>query len=219
MCKALLFDLDETLYRPACGMLAAGDERITDFLSRKLNLSREDANELRTHYYEKYGTTAAGCEQELGIPQAEVYAGSVEQIDPTDYISPAPRLGRMLADLDRPLYIFTNATARYARRVLEALQVGEHFDAIFDIEFAGWHPKPHPEGYEKVVEAVGRPATDLGLVEDNANNLGPARQMGMTTFLLRADHADADHHLDDILQLRELLDHECIDVSTSGRKS
>lgn len=205
MLKALLFDLDETLYRPACGMLAAGDRRITDFLADRLGLSHEDANELRVHYYEKYGTTAAGCEIELDIPQAEFYARSVEQVDPDKYLSPAPKLQQMLAGLQAELFIFTNATSRYARRVLDILGVKQQFERIFDVEFTGWRPKPDPEAYTKVVEAVGRPAAECGLVEDNPANLPPARDLGMTTFLLRADHPDADYRLDDILDLPRLL--------------
>ncbi|MFP3905201.1 MAG: pyrimidine 5'-nucleotidase [Armatimonadota bacterium] len=206
MLNALLFDLDETLYRPACGMLAAGDRRITDFLADRLGLSHEDADDLRVHYYKKYGTTAAGCEIELDIPQAEFYAASVEQVDPQRYLSPAPRLQQMLADLQAELFVFTNATHDYARRALDVLGVTEHFERIFDIEFAGWRPKPDPGAYEKVVEAVGRPGAECGLVEDNPANLPPARDLGMTTFLLRAHHPDADFRLDDILDLRQLLD-------------
>ena len=54
-----------------------------------------------------------------------------------------------------PQAIFTNADEPYARRVLEAIGVGEHFAELHDIHAAELRPKPDPHGYELMLERFG----------------------------------------------------------------
>jgi putative hydrolase of the HAD superfamily len=78
-----------------------------------------------------------------------------------------------------PRYVFTNATRRYAGRVLETLGVSHLFSSIFDIEFSLLNPKPSPVYYERVVRALGLPPDRIGLVDDSPRNLPPGLAMGM----------------------------------------
>ncbi len=185
MLRALLFDLDETLYHPGTGMLPAGDRTISRYLAEFLDITVAEADELRVWLTVEYGTTAAGAEAEFGLPQRELYAGSVEQVDASRYVEPDPQLDAMLAAIPAQLYVFTNATRRYSEDVLKALGVERHFERIFDVEFCGWRPKPAAEAYARVLGEVGLPAEEVGMVEDNAVNIIPARELGMPTFLLR----------------------------------
>ncbi len=205
MLKALLFDLDETLYHPDTGMLDAGDRAITQYVCDQLGMTWAAANQLRVVFTKKYGTTAMGLAAEFGIPQAELYARSVERVDPCQYISSDAELDAMLAAIAADLHVFTNATRLYAEGVLNALGVEGRFCNVFDIGFFGWRPKPAREPYEAVITFLGLPAGRIGLIEDNPANIVPARELGMTTFLLRQSHEAADYSLEDILDLRELL--------------
>ncbi len=205
MLRALLIDLDETLYHPGTGMLPAGDKTISRYLAEFLGITVPDADELRVRLTVEYGTTAAGAEVEFGLPQQELYARSVEQVDASRYVAADPQLDAMLAAIPAELHIFTNATRRYAQGVLRALGVERHFAQIFDVEFCGWRPKPAAEAYARVLAEVGVPANEVGMVEDNAVNIIPARRLGMTTFLLRQEHEAAHYVLANILDLHALL--------------
>ena len=205
MLRALLFDLDETLYHPGTGMLPAGDRTISRYLAEFLDITVAEADELRVRLTVEYGTTAAGAEAEFGLPQRELYAGSVEQVDASCYVEPDPQLDAMLAAIPAQLYVFTNATRRYSEDVLKALGVERHFERIFDVEFCGWRPKPAAEAYARVLGEVGLPAEEVGMLEDNAVNIIPARELGRPTCRLRAEHAAADYTLPDILALHGLL--------------
>ena len=205
MLKALLFDLDETLYYPDSGMLQAGDRTITQYLCDEFGFDWGGAEELRVRFTHQYGTTAAGVEAQFGTSQADFYAATVEQVDPTRYLQPAPELNAMLAAIPAQLHVFTNATRPYADGVLRALGIAGRFGHVFGIEFAGWRPKPALQVYQRAVAVLDLPAEQIGIIEDNPANLVPARELGMITFLLRQDHETADYCLADILDLHDIL--------------
>lgn len=209
----ILFDLDQTLYVPASGLLAAGDCKITDFLARRLELPAEEADAVRQRLWRQYGTTARGGEIEFGISQAELYEESVEGIEPAEYLGADEPLARMLEGLEAELYVVTNAHAGYAHKVLKALAIDHCFEAVFDIEALRWCPKPEGAAYECVVEALDRDPRELAMVEDFPWNLVPAHELGMFTVYLETgsshvtetEVAEADLRLTDLLKLPEAL--------------
>ncbi len=202
---AILFDLDHTLYQPACGLMEAGDRRITEFLARRLGLSWGEADALRERLWRQYGTTALGAERELGIPQAELYEHVQGGLEPESFLTPDPAVAAMLAGLEADLYVATNSLASYAQRVLAVLGLADHFVAVLDIAAMGWRPKPQPEAYLALVQAVGRPAGELALVDDFAHNLPPARELGLYTIFLGAGQAEADLCLRELTSLPQAL--------------
>ena len=202
---ALLFDLDQTLYAPETGLLPAGDRRITDYLARRLDLPREQADAERRRLWREYGTTARGAEIEHGLPQRDLYVQSLEDLDPAEYLCRDEPLAAMLAGLEADLFVVTNSAASYAHKVLAALGVGHCFQRVFDIEALGWRPKPEHAAYHCVLEALGRPAAEVGMVEDFPWNLVPAQELGMFTIYLGTDAAEADVTLTDLLHLPTAL--------------
>ena len=58
--SAVLFDLDNTIYSAASGVMKGIDVRITEYVQNLLGLEIEQARELRQHYYMTYGTTLNG---------------------------------------------------------------------------------------------------------------------------------------------------------------
>lgn len=217
MLKALLIDLDETLYRPQTGMLSAGDRAITAFIAARLGFDLQRADAIRVDLWRRYGTTAAGLEREHGVPQAECFAATIETVNPADYISPEPELAQMLARVPLRLCLFTNSTQPYSERVLQALGVREQFSTIFDIASRDWHPKPEQQAYDAVMSALGLPPEQVGFVDDHVANIPPARELGWTVFLMRQAHPAAHYVLDDILDLGELLRREGLCESGPAR--
>ena len=191
---AFLFDLDNTLYPPSSGLLEAGDALITAFIAERLGLAHSEADNLRVMLWRRYGATSYGLQVERGIPEREFYEGSIERLEPTDYLNPDPQLAAMLAGLDARRCVFTNSTARYARAVLEALGVRDCIDRIFDIESAGGIPKPQLQPYERVLAALDCPARDVALLDDTEGNLEPGAELGMITIKV-GEPPQADRHL------------------------
>jgi len=202
---ALLFDLDQTLYAPETGLLPAGDRRITDYLTHRLGLPREQADAERRRLWREYGTTARGAEIEYGLPQRDLYLHSLEDLDPAEYLTRDEPLAHMLLGLNADRFVVTNSAANYAHRVLAALGIDHCFERVFDIEALGWQPKPEHAAYHCVLDALARPAAEVGMVEDFPWNLAPARELGMFTIYLGADAAEADVTLTDVLGLPEAL--------------
>ncbi len=210
---ALLFDLDQTLYAPETGLLPAGDRRITDYLARRLNLSHDEADAERRRLWREYGTTARGAEIEYGLPQRDLYVHSLEDLDPADYLTRDEPLAAMLLSLPVERFVLTNSAAGYAHRVLAALGIDHCFAGVFDIEALGWQPKPEHAAYHHVLDALARPATQVGMVEDFPWNLVPAQELGMYTIYLGTDTAQADLTLTNLLDLPEALADASVQLS------
>ncbi len=202
--QAILVDLDNTLYPPECGLLAAGDERITAFIQERLGLPWDEADEVRRRLWREYGTTARGLALEFGIPEAEMCREALESLDPRGIIAPAPELAQMLRETGVPVYLFTNSTHGYATRVLDALGVQEAFAGIFDLEFLEWEGKPSEGAFRKVLEALGIEPQAVALADDHAPNLAVARELGMVTVAVGVQ-CPADFRVREIGELAGVL--------------
>jgi len=204
--RAILFDLDDTLYPPEAGLIEAGDRLITDFIARRLDLPWPEADELRVRLWLQYGATVRGLEVEHAIPQREYLAETLDCLEVARYISSDPELADLLASLPQRRFVFTNASELYAARVLDALGVRGLFERVFHIEFAGGRPKPETQPYDLVVGAIGEEARAMALVDDTEANLAPAAAKGMLTIKLGEAPEDPRHlHLVDLQDLPGLL--------------
>jgi len=182
--QTLLLDLDDTVYPPSSGMWEAIGERINRFMIEAVGIEPAQAPALRRFYFERYGTSLNGLIQNHAIdPYA--YLGFVHDLPLEEYLSPDPRLRRMLEDLVIPPVIFTNADAAHARRVLGVLGVSDLVDRIIDIVALAWVNKPRPEAYRRALELCDQPDPRRCLVvDDQRRNLVPAAALGMGTVLV-----------------------------------
>jgi putative hydrolase of the HAD superfamily len=176
---AVLIDLDETLYEPGGALIRSVDTRITAYIAIQTGLPWERADELRRELWRGFGTTARGLSFHYDLDEGDLYRFAVDSVDPTVHVEPDPALDEALSRIAAPCYVFTNATLRYAERVLHALGVRHRFSGIFSIEFARYHPKPAPLFYRRVLDALRAPPEQVALVEDNARNIAPALAMGI----------------------------------------
>lgn len=205
--RAILFDLDNTLYHPGCGLQEAGDRRFNRWIAENLGMSPAQADALRVRTWRQYGATARGLQAEFGVDPREVYEYAVNGLAPDRHLQPWPELGEMLARLPVARYVFTNATRVYADKVLGSLGVREQFNGIFDIEDSGWLPKPDPGIYRSVVSRLGFAPPQIALVEDNPANLVPARELGMLGVLVGEQDilCECDVQVASILELGRAL--------------
>lgn len=203
--EAWVFDLDNTLYPPRSALFAQIDERMRGFIATALGLDLDAAYALQKRYFREYGTSLRGLMERHGV-DPRPFLDHVHAIDLSP-IDPDPLLDAALGRLPGRKLIFTNASVRHAERVLERLGIAAHFEAIFDVEAAGFYPKPVPAIYEKLVRQCALEPSRSVMVDDIARNLQPAAALGMTTVWLRNDTehglhgADGDyiHHvIDDV---------------------
>ena len=194
-----IFDLDNCLYPASTGLFALIDERMGAYIQRLLDCDPVEARRVQKAHFHTHGTTLAGLMQEHGVDPHH-FLDDVHDIA-LDRVSEDRRLAGALERLPGRKFVFTNGDGPYARRVLEALGIHGHFDELHDIHASELRPKPDRRGYDLICE---RYAIDPGhalMVEDMAQNLKPAKALGMTTVWVdngseRGNHAADEGHID-----------------------
>lgn len=204
--KGILFDLDNTLYPPACGLFDAIDGRINLYLQEFYGVGPDLAGKVRRDYARRYGLTLTGLMKERNADPGH-YLDYVHEVPVSEYLSPNLRLRGALESISASRVIFTNGSRRHSLAVTRALGVSEAFEEIFDIASVRYVPKPDPRSYAMVLDRLGGEGAEAVLVEDLPRNLPPARDLGMTTILVggRAAGGTADYELDSIEELPDIL--------------
>jgi putative hydrolase of the HAD superfamily len=200
-----IFDLDNCLYPASTGLFSLIDERMTAYIERLLGCDPQEARRVQKHHFHTHGTTLAGLMKEHEIDPHE-FLEDVHDV-PLDRVGWDERLGRLLPRLPGRRFVFTNGDAPYARRVLEAIGVHEHFQDLHDIHASSYRAKPDPHGYALLCERFGIDPTSALLVDDMARNLLPAKQLGMTTVWVDNGSERGDDGYDPML-----IDHRISDV-------
>lgn len=180
--RFLLFDLDETLYPPQNHMFQEVGQRINQYMER-MGIPPDQVLYLRRLYYQRYGTTLRGLQLHHQV-DAEAYLDYVHDFEVRAYIQPNPALDKALGSLSQEKCVFTNATGEYARRVLQALGVEQHFQQIFDIRAFRYHCKPDPLAYRIALETLAASGSECMLIEDNLRNLRVGKALGLHTVLV-----------------------------------
>jgi len=201
-----VFDLDNCLYPAATGLFALIDERMGAYIQRLLDCDPAEARRVQKEHFHTHGTTLAGLMRDLAVDPHD-FLEDVHDI-PLDLVQANDRLGAALDRLPGRKFVFTNGDAPYARRVLEAIGVHERFDDLHDIHASSYRPKPDPHGYELLCQRFGiLPDTAL-LVDDMAQNLKPAKALGMTTVWVDNGSERGSHGAD-----QSFIDHRISDVA------
>lgn len=174
-----VFDLDNTLYPPKSSLFPQIDTRIRDYIANFLGVLPEEAYRIQKHFFHTYGTSLMGMTREHGA-EPRPFLDYVHDID-MSVIEPDSALCSALEQLPGRKLVFTNADARYATRVLERIGIGHCFETIFDIEAAGYLPKPHAATYRRMLAEHGVDPATAVMFDDLPRNLVPAAELGMTT--------------------------------------
>ncbi len=187
--RVWLFDLDDTLHHASAGIFGELGVAMNDYIVRHLGVSSDEAQELRRRYWRRYGATL------LGLVRHHAIVGS-HFLDETHAL---PRLEEglrasapdvaWLRRLQGRKVLLTNAPARYARRVLHALQLQQTFDEVITVEemriFGHWRPKPDVRMFRHVCARLKVHPSQCILVEDSLANLKAGRSLGMRTVWMR----------------------------------
>lgn len=174
-----IFDLDNTLYPAGSALFPQIDARMGAYIQRLLNVDPAEAHRIQKSLFHSHGMTLPGL-MALHDVDPHQFLGEVHDVD-IDVLDPHPELGALIARLPGRKFVFTNADAPYAQRVLARLGLSDTFDALHDIHALGYVPKPQLPAYANLCAAHGIDPTTSLFVEDMARNLAPAKAIGMTT--------------------------------------
>ena len=199
-----IFDLDNCLYPASSGLFDLIDERMAAYIQRLLDCPPEEAKRVQKAHFHQHGTTLAGLMKDHEIDPHD-FLTDVHDV-PLDRVQPDDRLSRLLPLLPGRRFVFTNGDAPYARRVLERIGVGEHFDDLHDIHASGYRAKPDPHGYELLCERFGIDPGEALLVDDMVQNLGPAKALEMTTIWVDNGSERGNHNYDDKIVDQRITD-------------
>ena len=181
-----IFDLDNTMYDINLGLFKKISNRITDFIMSKYSLDIDQAKKIQKEYYLKYGLTLRGLIVEKKLEPEEFldYVHDVEhpELEKNDQLISKIRI------LEGKKIIFTNATSKHAKKILNILELEDDFDQIIDIKDLEYIPKPDKRSYKKLLECLNLNKENLDktiFFEDTVKNLIPAKELGITTVWMK----------------------------------
>jgi putative hydrolase of the HAD superfamily len=183
--KYWLFDLDNTLYSGNTKVFDQVDKKMSLFISKKLNVSTEEAKKIQKNYFHEYNTTLNGMIKNHEI-NAEEFLEFVHDVD-LNFLKEDLDLRKELANLTGKKYIFTNGSKAHASNVTKRIGIENLFDGVFDIVESDFIPKPSIEPYKRIIQKYGLDPQYCIFIEDIARNLKPAYELGMKTVWIKND--------------------------------
>ena len=180
--KNILFDCDGVLYNDLKAVFGQVSKRMTNYISKKLNLDIKKAKELQTNYFHKYNTSLNGLMIHHDIPP-EDFLKDVHNIDLT-FMKKDLFLREVLGSLNLKKFIFTNGSKEHVENITKHLGIDDLFDGIFDIVDAGFHPKPEAKAFDLMINKFNIDPKETLYIEDIAKNLSIAKNRGSTTAWL-----------------------------------
>ena len=191
-----IFDLDNTIYDFNLGLFRRVSSRMTEYIKGFFNLNEVDALTLQKSMYKKYGLTLRGLMIEKKI-NPEPFLEFVHDVDFSE-LNEDITLKTLLSKIKGKKSIYTNATSKHAKNILESMGISQEFEIIFDIKDANYIAKPDVNSYHMMKKKLGLNDKNISksiFFEDTAKNLKPASKLGMSTVWIENDfnREDADN--------------------------
>jgi putative hydrolase of the HAD superfamily len=184
-----LFDLDNTLHDASHAALPAINDAMTSFIAEQLTLPLDEADALRTRYWRRYGATLLGLERHHGIRAAHFLAQTHRLPELETRLRCSAHDRAALRRLPGRKFVLTNAPLAYATRVLDALGLARHFEAIVSVErmrmFGQLRPKPDARMLRFVLARLKVTPAHCTLVEDTLEHQRAARSLRIRTVWMR----------------------------------
>lgn len=205
-----LFDLDNTLHNADVHIFPHINRSMTDYVMQALSLDETTANQVRERYWRHYGATLLGLMRHHGTDPHHFLHHTHRFPDLGAMLVFNPAVVGLLRRLPGKKIVFSNGPRRYAESVLRTLGIRHYFHGVFAIEHARFTPKPQLAGFLRLLRHYQLRPGQCIMVEDTADNLRPAKHLGMTTVLLsRRSQRPAwvDYRLNSVLDLAKLPRH------------
>lgn len=206
--KFWIFDLDNTLHDARPHIFPHINRSMTVYLQKYLQLDETAANNLRVHYWRKYGATLSGMMRHHGTDPLHFLWHTHQFPELERMVVRAPRLRHLLKTLPGRKMVFSNAPKHYAHAVLELLHVDDLFQDVMTVEHTRYRPKPDIYGFMRLLKVHGIKAPQCIMVEDSLENLHTAKRVGMRTVWVNGGNKNApcvDAKIRDVMQLPKIL--------------
>jgi putative hydrolase of the HAD superfamily len=154
---------------------------MTAYLQQHLELDEQAANDLRVHYWQRYGATLHGMMRHHGTDPDHFLWHTHQFPELPKMVVNEPRLRQVLQRLPGKKLVFSNAPQHYAQAVLKLLRVDDLFIDLFAIEHTRYQPKPKLSGFMRLLNKHHLNPAQCIMVEDAAENLQAAKRLGMRT--------------------------------------
>ena len=174
-----IFDLDNTIYDPKSKIFDQIDLRMKQFISSRLNISKEEALKIQKKFYNEYGTTLSGLMKHYQI-QPNEFLKFVHDVD-LSKLKKCSTLFKEINQLPGRKIIYTNGDQDYAKKVLNSLGVESLFEYILDITKSKYIPKPSVEPLITYLNKNNINLKTCVYFEDLEKNLENAHKYGITT--------------------------------------
>jgi putative hydrolase of the HAD superfamily len=184
-----LFDLDDTLHDAGTASMRHLHVAMGEYIVEALGITPAESDALRRRYWLRYGATLLGLMRHHGV-KADHFLHHTHRLPGLEDRVRGHRADlAALARLPGRKIILTNAPAAYARRVLETLGIGHHFEAVLSIEdmhmFGHLRPKPDARMFRALAARLKVPPGRCVLVEDTLVHQKAARRVGMQTVWMQ----------------------------------
>ena len=183
--KNILFDCDGVLYQDLEAVFGQVSKKMTEYISKKLNIDLIKAKELQTNYFHKYNTSLNGLMIHHDIPPRE-FLDYVHDID-LSFLEKDKTLRYELENINLSKYVFTNGSKEHVKNITTHLGINDQFDGVFDIVDAEYHPKPEAKAFDLMVQKFKIDPNETLYIEDIAKNLSIGKERGTITAWLIND--------------------------------
>ncbi|MDC3025924.1 pyrimidine 5'-nucleotidase [Candidatus Pelagibacter sp.] len=183
--KNILFDCDGVLYQDLEAVFGQVSKKMTEYISKKLNIDLIKAKELQTNYFHKYNTSLNGLMIHHDIPPRE-FLDYVHDID-LSFLEEDKTLRYELENIKLNKYVFTNGSKEHVKNITTHLGIDGQFDGVFDIVDAEYHPKPEAKAFDLMVQKFKIDPNETLYIEDIAKNLSIGKERGTITAWLIND--------------------------------
>jgi len=183
--KNILFDCDGVLYQDLEAVFGQVSKKMTEYISKKLNIDLIKAKELQTNYFHKYNTSLNGLMIHHDIPPKE-FLDYVHDID-LKKKKKDKTLRYELENIKINKFVFTNGSKEHVKNITTHLGIDDQFDGVFDIVDAEYHPKPEAKAFDLMVQKFKIDPNETLYIEDIAKNLSIGKERGTITAWLIND--------------------------------
>ena len=173
--KYLILDMDGCVYHPKYLKTLFGQvsNRMTEFISIKLDIDKIKAKEIQADYFYKYDTSLNGLMKNYPkIIDPHEFLSYVHNIN-YDCLNKDIELREELLKLDVKAYCATNGSKEHAINCMKKIGIDDLFEGkIMDIVDFNFKPKPNPESLGLMCEKFQIPKNEQTVyVEDICKNL------------------------------------------------
>ena len=180
--KNIIFDCDGVLYKDLDAVFGQVSKRMSEYISRKLNVDLKKAKELQRNYFHQYNTSLNGLMIHHKIDPHE-FLEYVHDIN-LDFLKKDTVLREELLKLDVKKFIYTNGSRNHVNNITKHLGIDDLFDGVFDIVDGQFIPKPQIEPFKILIKKFDINPEETVFIEDIAKNLSVKKELNLKTVWL-----------------------------------